>query len=82
MAQIAQKFIKRLFTKAGTDIYEMFDWVRQTAEISNPTTGEVVYQQKDVEFPASWSQNAINIVSTDASAYSGNPARPITMLRP
>ena len=55
--------ISRIFTKAGLDAYDMLDWKKFNALIKNPTTDEIVFEQKSVEFPTDWSQNAVNIVS-------------------
>jgi ribonucleoside-diphosphate reductase alpha chain len=56
--------IKRHFTQNEVGVYEMFDWASRDAIISNPFTGEVVFEQKGVEFPENWSMNAVNISST------------------
>lgn len=63
MAKTAAIGIRRHFTKRGVDAYEMLDWKETDSELKNPVTGEMVFQQKDVEFPDTWSVNAINIVS-------------------
>lgn len=64
MADTASALVtKRYFTEEGTDAYDQFTWVKRDSKISNPSTGDVVFEQKDLEFPDSWSQNAINIVA-------------------
>ncbi len=55
--------VERYFTKPNKEAYDLLDWVKRDAEISNPGTGKVVFAQKEVEFPDFWSQNAINIVA-------------------
>lgn len=55
--------VSRFFTQAGVHPYDMLNWVTTDSHISNPMTGEVVFDQKGVEFPETWSQNAINIAS-------------------
>jgi len=55
--------IKRFFTREGTNVHDQFSWVKRDAKIDNPMTGEIVFEQKGVEFPDSWSGNAINIVT-------------------
>ncbi len=55
--------VERHFTEAGADPYSLLKWVKRESLITNPKTGAVVFQQKDVEFPIDWSQNAINIVT-------------------
>ncbi len=55
--------IRRHFTTAGADPYEAVTWERRDARISNYRDGSVAFEQLDVEFPASWSLNATNIVA-------------------
>jgi len=55
--------VRRHFTVAGEDPYESVEWVRRDARISNWKTGEVAFEQLDVEVPASWSLNATNILA-------------------
>lgn len=71
MGQIAEPATKRLFTAPQTTAYEQLKWVHRDSIIKNPMTDKPVYEQKDVEFPESWSQNAINIVSQ--KYFSGTP---------
>ena len=71
MAQVAVLDIRRYFTKEGVDAYEMFDWVTRDSKIDNPVTGKVAFEQKAVEFPDTWSLNAINIVSQ--KYFTGTP---------
>jgi ribonucleoside-diphosphate reductase alpha chain len=61
--QVTALGVSRFFTQAGVHPYDMLNWVAHDSNISNPMTGEVVFDQKDVEFPESWSQNAINIAA-------------------
>jgi len=52
--------IQRFFTKAGSHPYEEIEWEFREASITNDKGG-VVFSQKDVEIPSSWSQSATNI---------------------
>ena len=63
MAQATVLGIRRYFTKQGTNPYDMFSWVERDSKIDNPTTGKIAFEQKSVEFPDTWSLNAVNIVS-------------------
>ncbi len=63
MAQATALQLERYFTKKGTHPYDMFTWVERDSKIDNPLTGKVAFEQKAVEFPDTWSLNAINIVS-------------------
>lgn len=71
MAQATVLDIRRYFTKEGTDPYEMFTWERRDSKIDNPVTGKVAFEQAAVEFPDTWSMNAINIVSQ--KYFTGTP---------
>jgi ribonucleoside-diphosphate reductase alpha chain len=66
--------ISRRFTQDGVAVYDMFNWEKRDALISNPFTGEVVFEQKGIEFPDNWSMNAVNIVSQ--KYFSGTPGTP------
>ncbi len=54
---------KRYFTGEGTHPYDEIEWERRDAVIPNFKEGGNAFEQRDVEFPASWSQNATNIVA-------------------
>jgi ribonucleotide reductase alpha subunit len=53
--------IDRRFTKAGIHPYDEVCWEQRTAAIANEK-GELVFEQKDCEVPAFWSQMATNVV--------------------
>src|SRR5436305_8995351 len=55
--------IRRHFTTPGTHPYDEVLWDRRDARITNFRDGLVAFEQPDVEFPVSWSQNATNIVA-------------------
>src|SRR5438552_6312345 len=55
--------IRRHFTTAGNHPYDEVLWERRDARITNFRDGSVAFEQRDVEFPVSWSQNATNIVA-------------------
>src|SRR4051794_2503457 len=48
--------VERHFTEAGVDPFSTVEWELRTAEVGG-------FKQENVEFPASWSQNATNIVA-------------------
>ena len=52
---------ERYFTREGIHPFEEVDWEKRTAVIGKET-GEVVFEQEDVEVPADWSQMATNVV--------------------
>jgi len=64
--------ISRFFTRPETDPYDEITWELRSAVIEG-ADGKPVFQQRDIEFPASWSQNATNVV---ASKYFRGPLIP------
>src|SRR5688500_10299938 len=51
----------RFFTLPGIDPFDEVTWDKRSAVIGNER-GEVVFEQRDVEIPSFWSQQATNIV--------------------
>src|SRR4051812_32833085 len=51
----------RFFTEAGVDPFDEIEWELRSAVIGSQG-GEVVFEQRDVEIPKFWSQQATNIV--------------------
>jgi len=51
----------RYFTLPGVDPFDEVEWEIRSAVIGNEK-GKVVFEQRDVEIPRSWSQQATNIV--------------------
>src|SRR5688572_23978033 len=52
---------ERFFSREGIDPFDEIEWEMRSAVIGNER-GEVVFEQRDVEFPKFWSQQATNIV--------------------
>ena len=55
--------IERHLTVAGRHPYDDIEWETRDTRITDWRTGEVAFEQLGVEFPASWSLNAGNIVA-------------------
>jgi ribonucleoside-diphosphate reductase alpha chain len=53
--------IERLFTTPGTHPFDTVEWELRDARIGHGD--RVAFEQRNVEFPKSWSQNATNIVA-------------------
>jgi ribonucleoside-diphosphate reductase alpha chain len=53
--------IERRFSSAGTHPFDEIEWEKRDAVIGNPESP--AFEQRGVEFPKSWSQNATNIVA-------------------
>ena len=64
MAQsVSALSVARYFTDEGKDPYDQLKWSKRDSNITNPGTGKVVFEQKELDFPEFWSQNAVNIVA-------------------
>ena len=63
----------RYFTPPGSHAYDLVEWERRTAAITSEK-GQVIFEQKDVEVPRSWSQLAINVVAQ--KYFRGSPGSP------
>ena len=53
----------RYFTTEGRHPFDDVEWETRDAVIPNFKEGGFAFEQRDVEFPVSWSQNATNIVA-------------------
>ena len=53
--------VSRYFTKPGVEPFDTVTWELRDARIGHG--GKVAFEQRGVEFPSTWSQNATNIVS-------------------
>ncbi len=63
----------RVFTPPGSHAFDLVEWERRTAAITGEK-GQVIFEQKDVEVPRSWSQLAINVVAQ--KYFRGSPGSP------
>lgn len=64
--------IQRVFTKEGQDPYSTVKWDRRSSVIRNPD-GSTVFELKDVEVPASWSQVATDVMAQKYFRKAGVP---------
>jgi ribonucleoside-diphosphate reductase alpha chain len=55
--------VRRLFTTDDAHPYDELTWERRDAVITNWRDGSIAFEQRDLEFPVNWSQNATNIVA-------------------
>jgi ribonucleoside-diphosphate reductase alpha chain len=63
---------KRRFTKAGTSVFDQFEYDYRTSVIRNPS-GEVVFEMNNVEVPKQWSQIATDILAQKYFRKAGVP---------
>ena len=66
--------IRRYFTREGEHPYDQVEWEVRDAVIRNYRTGEVAFEQRGVEVPKLWSQNATNIAAQ--KYFRGSPGTP------
>ncbi len=62
----------RRFTREGISPFDMFTYDYRTSVIRNPS-GEVVFEMKNVEVPAQWSQIATDIIAQKYFRKAGIP---------
>jgi ribonucleoside-diphosphate reductase alpha chain len=68
--------IERIYTTPGVHPYDEVTWELRDINQTNWKTGEVIFDQKGVEFPDFWSVNASTIVTTKYFRGAvGTPAR-------
>ncbi|HSO99337.1 MAG TPA: hypothetical protein VLP43_10330, partial [Solirubrobacteraceae bacterium] len=65
--------VQRQFTAEGVHPFDTVEWETRDARIGHGD--KVSFEQRDVEFPRSWSQNATNIVAQ--KYFRGQPGSPI-----
>jgi ribonucleoside-diphosphate reductase alpha chain len=66
--------IRRMYTSPGVHPFDSVEWELRDARIGHGD--KVAFEQPDVEFPKSWSQNATNIVAQKYfRGQLGSPAR-------
>ncbi|MGW2541654.1 vitamin B12-dependent ribonucleotide reductase [Kitasatospora sp. NPDC001574] len=56
--------IERIHTTPGVHPYDEVRWERRDVVMTNWRDGSINFEQRDVEFPDSWSVNAVNIVTS------------------
>ncbi|MEZ4505271.1 MAG: LAGLIDADG family homing endonuclease [Thermomicrobiales bacterium] len=64
--------IPRYYTQAGADPFASTAWTMRTSRITNPD-GSVVFEMKDAEIPAGWSQVAADIMVSKYFRKAGVP---------
>ena len=56
--------LERIYTTPGVHPYDEVTWERRDVVQANWKTGEVIFEQRGVEYPDFWSVNASTIVTT------------------
>ncbi len=71
--------IARRFTEVGKDVYDSIEFRKTSSEIRNPD-GSIVFEARDIEVPAAWSQVACDILAQKYFRKRGVP-RKLTRIR-
>jgi ribonucleoside-diphosphate reductase alpha chain len=66
--------VQRHFTKAAESTYAGIEFRKTSSEIRNPD-GSIVFQAKDIDVPADWSQVACDVLAQKYFRKAGVPAR-------
>ena len=64
--------VGRHFSREGKNVYDLFNYEKRTSVIRNPS-GDAVFEMKDVEVPATWSQVATDILAQKYFRKAGVP---------
>ncbi|MFI6447464.1 vitamin B12-dependent ribonucleotide reductase [Kitasatospora sp. NPDC050543] len=56
--------MERIYTTPGVHPYDEVSWERRDVVMTNWRDGSINFEQRGVEFPAFWSVNAVNIVTS------------------
>lgn len=82
MATTMDELITRRFTSAlndpayaGKTVYDLFEWSKRDVHLTDYKTGRVLCDMQGLEFPSSYSQNAVDII---ASKYFRRAGVPVT----
>ena len=70
--------MERVFSTEGVHPYDELTWESRDVVQTNWKTGATVFEQRGVEFPATWSVNASDLASGWASDLSAIGSRPWT----
>ena len=80
MANTIDELITRRFTaaldqpeNAGKTVYDLFEWTTRDVHLTDYKTGKVLCDMHDLEFPARYSQNAVDIIASKYFRRAGVP---------
>ena len=80
MATTVDELIYRRFTKvlddpanAGKTVYDLFEWSKRDVHLTDYKTGKVLCDMHDLEFPAHYSQTAVDIIASKYFRRAGVP---------
>lgn len=80
MAATVEELIQRRFTAAldlpeneGKTVYDLFEWVERDVHLTDYKTGKVLCDLRGLEFPARYTQNAVDIIASKYFRRAGVP---------
>lgn len=80
MATTIDELVSRRFTSdlerpenAGKTVYDLFDWSKRDVLLTDYKTGKTLCEMHDLEFPVSYSQNAVDIIASKYFRRAGVP---------
>lgn len=78
MSKSVKDLIKRYYTRElenspDKTVYDLFEWETRNVELKDWKTGKVLVSMDNVEFPAGYSQNAVDIVVSKYFRKAGVP---------
>ena len=80
MATTVDELIVRRFTQAldapenaGKTVYDLFEWSERSVHLADYKTGKTLCDMEGLEFPANYSQNAVDIIASKYFRRAGVP---------
>ena len=70
---IQRYYTKELDKNPDKTVYDLFEWDKRDVVLRDYMTGEILTEMHDVEFPAGYSQNAVDIVVSKYFRKAGVP---------
>ena len=70
---IQRYYTKELDKNPDKTVYDLFEWNKRDVVLRDYMTGEILTEMHDVEFPAGYSQNAVDIVVSKYFRKAGVP---------
>ena len=62
-AELKGLTVEQFFSTAGVHPFDQLEWEKRSAKIASDS-GEVIFEQDDIEVPTSWSQLATKVVAS------------------
>lgn len=56
--------LERVFTREGEDVYSTVEWGKRPVSINDHSSGRVIFEGREFEFPVSWTETACKITAS------------------